>query len=389
MHFCYHVLSAGKKKRRKKKNKKIIIILFGENSGKMNANKSIVHLTVSVPDIKKLRNIRDKMSSTALNRFEGRYGDILDLLKVKVQEEAITALIQFYDPPLRCFTFQDFQLTPTLEEMDAMLGFSRIKKVFYTGAGKRVEMSDLAKALEVPVADLEANHKTDGRIQGIKRNYLEAQAMSYAQKKQWDICGHFLALLIFGIVLLPNKAEYVDDAAIHVFTSFRNSNEDPTPTILANIYYTIHDRYEKKRGAISCCLHLLYSWLTSHLYKASYLIKDLTRHEWSQKLRALNADSIFWFARKLNSERIIYKCGEFNNVPLMGTLGCINYNPVLALRQLGHSMDCEPSDQQVEEMFLSDNGKGDPRTLKKIIQAWKHVQTKNYGPKNIVAKEPY
>src|SRR3954471_253403 len=91
-----------KKKEEKKKNKKIIIILFGENSGKMNAKKSIVHLTVSVPDIKKLRNIRDKMSSFALNRFEGRYGDILDLLKVKVQEEAITALIQLYDPPLRC-----------------------------------------------------------------------------------------------------------------------------------------------------------------------------------------------------------------------------------------------------------------------------------------------
>src|SRR4051812_8270499 len=96
----------------------------------MNAKKPIVHLTISVPDIKKLRNIRDKMPSTALNRFEGRYGDILDLLKVKVQEEAITALIQFYDPPLRCFTFHDFQLAPTLEEMDAMLGFSRVKKYF-------------------------------------------------------------------------------------------------------------------------------------------------------------------------------------------------------------------------------------------------------------------
>src|SRR3954463_13508069 len=75
----------------------------------MNAKKPIAHLTVSVPGIKKLRIIRDKMSSNALNRFVGRYGDILDLLKVKVQEEAITALIQFYDPPLRCFTFQDFK----------------------------------------------------------------------------------------------------------------------------------------------------------------------------------------------------------------------------------------------------------------------------------------
>src|SRR3954468_845189 len=110
----------------------------------MSDKKPVVHLAVLVPGIKKLRIIRDKMSANGLNRFVGRYGDILDLLKVKVQEEAITALIQFYDLPLRCFTFQDFQLAPTLEEIDTMLGFSRIKKEFYTGAEKKVEISDLA-----------------------------------------------------------------------------------------------------------------------------------------------------------------------------------------------------------------------------------------------------
>src|SRR4051812_29452999 len=123
MHFCYHVLSAGKKKRRKKKNKKIIIILFGENSGKMNAKKPTVHLTVSVPDIKKLRNIRDKMSSTALNRFEGRYGDILDLLKVKVQEEAITALIHFMIRHLDVSLFRIFSWLLLWRRWMLCLGF--------------------------------------------------------------------------------------------------------------------------------------------------------------------------------------------------------------------------------------------------------------------------
>ncbi|XP_058774423.1 uncharacterized protein LOC131648707 [Vicia villosa] len=105
------------------------------------------------------------MSSSALDRFVVRYGDILDLLR-------------------------DFQLAPTLEEMDAMLGFSRTKKEFYTGIGKEVEISDLAKALGVPATDLESNYKNDGDVHGIKRSYLESQAMCYAQKKQWDICGH-------------------------------------------------------------------------------------------------------------------------------------------------------------------------------------------------------
>src|SRR3954470_8670549 len=138
-----------------------------------------------------------------------------------------------------------------------------------------------------------------------------------------------------------------------------------------------------------CCVHFLYSWLTSHLYKASSFIKDLTRYDWSQKLKALKADSILWYAKKLNSDKVIYKCGEFNNVLLMGTLGCINYNPVLSLRQLGHSMDGEPSEKQIEGLILHDNGKGEPRTLKKVIQAWKHVQRKDFGPKNVIAREPY
>src|SRR3954463_14753934 len=75
----------------------------------MSTKKPIIRFTISIPDIKKLKIIKEKMSSNALNRFVGRYGDILDLLKVKVQEEAINALVQFYDPPLRCFTFQDFK----------------------------------------------------------------------------------------------------------------------------------------------------------------------------------------------------------------------------------------------------------------------------------------
>src|SRR4051812_48247590 len=110
----------------------------------MSTKKPIIHFAVSTPDIKKLKIIKEKLPSSALDRFVARYGGILDLLKVKVQEEAITALAQFYDPPLRCFTFQDFQLAPTLQEMDAMLGFSRIKKEFYTSVGKEIDFSDLA-----------------------------------------------------------------------------------------------------------------------------------------------------------------------------------------------------------------------------------------------------
>jgi hypothetical protein len=56
-------------------------------------------------------------------KFDGRFGNILTLLEVDVQPDVITALVQFYDPYLRCFIFKDFQLATTTEELTGFLGF--------------------------------------------------------------------------------------------------------------------------------------------------------------------------------------------------------------------------------------------------------------------------
>ena len=41
---------------------------------------------------------------------------------VEVSTEAIASLAQYYDQPLRCFTFGDFQLSPMVEEFEEILG---------------------------------------------------------------------------------------------------------------------------------------------------------------------------------------------------------------------------------------------------------------------------
>ena len=40
--------------------------------------------------------------------FRKAYGKIWDLAMVEVSTEAIASLAQYYDQPLRCFTFGDF-----------------------------------------------------------------------------------------------------------------------------------------------------------------------------------------------------------------------------------------------------------------------------------------
>jgi len=59
-----------------------------------------------------------KLKTIKIEAFGKRYENLLNLMEVKVQRPSITSLAQYYDSPLRCFTFQDFQLAPIVDEFE-------------------------------------------------------------------------------------------------------------------------------------------------------------------------------------------------------------------------------------------------------------------------------
>jgi hypothetical protein len=79
-------------------------------------------LKIKVPQVESLKILSDGMTPIGKSRFQADYGLTLNLLRVNIDPMALTTLAQFYDLPLRCFTFQDFQLAPTLEEFAKDLG---------------------------------------------------------------------------------------------------------------------------------------------------------------------------------------------------------------------------------------------------------------------------
>ncbi|CAL5185119.1 unnamed protein product [Lathyrus oleraceus] len=68
---------------------------------------------------------------------------------------------------------------------------------------------------------------------------------------------------------------------------------------------------------------------------------------------SLTNDDIVWYDSALSVLDIIDSCGEFSNVPLIGTQGGINYNPALSRRQLGFPLRDKPNNTQLEGLFLS------------------------------------
>jgi len=60
---------------------------------------------------------------------------------------------------------------------------------------------------------------------------------------------------------------------------------------------------------------------------------------WEELLAGMVGASVSWFPRwKEEGAGVLCSNEGFPNIPLMGTRGCINYNPILAIGQLGYPM---------------------------------------------------
>ncbi|XP_050919164.1 uncharacterized protein LOC127136674 [Lathyrus oleraceus] len=226
----------------------------------------------------------------------------------------------------------------------------------YRGLGQIPKPKELEEVLDIPVKDLTPNIKIWGKVQGIPQEYLEKIAQNFAKAQKWEAYDTIMALLIFGLVLFPNVEKLVDVGAISVFWAVKIKNEDPVPALLEDVYHTLHLRFEKKGGLMLCCIPLLYQWFVSHVFKYVDTVEGM--------------DGI-------------------QMVSKAGSKGCINYNPVFAIRQLGYLITYKPDDQLLEGFVFHDME--DLVRLRRVIQAWKkvHFRGQDKGKGVVGDREPY
>ncbi|XP_061338461.1 uncharacterized protein LOC133285268 [Gastrolobium bilobum] len=362
-----------------------------------------LHLKAKKPETESLKVLGRMLKKPQQLTLARKYGNVLDLLEVDVQVEAITAIAQDYDSPLRCFTFQDFQLAPTLEEFEQIFGLSLEEEKPYCYIGHYPSMHVVAEILKVQVRDLQERKQIRNETVGFPRKYLEEHLHHLAEEGEWDTFIDVLALTIYGILIFPNIDEFVDFAAIDVFVARKFKRENPVPAILADVYYTLSFCHERKGKRILCCLPVLFIWLTAHMfnrgYKAAcpiadfrmYQLKAKSGREWVETLAKLDGKSVRWYPEWAKIEALVYQCGDFPNVPLQGTRGCINYNPSLALRQLGYPMKEAPTEDMTISFLLYDLSPENTTMIKRVRNAWDKVvrKGKELGVRSCDCKENY
>ncbi|KAH1189644.1 hypothetical protein GmHk_20G057375 [Glycine max] len=317
-------------------------------------------------DVTSLKELGLLMGPLQRQAFRKVYGNILDLTAAEVFMEAVVSLAQYYDQQLRCFTFGDFQIVPTVEEFEEILGCPLGGRKPYLFSGFLPSLSKIAAVVRDSAKELDRMKQTRNGVVGLPRKYLEGKARDMASQEKWVPFADILALLIFGVVLFLNVDGLVDLAAIDAFLAYHHSKESLVVAILADLFDTLDRRCEKNSAQIVCCLPALCVWLVSHLFQQdirhpcplqSYCsCVEKRRVDWDQHLAGIGGNTINWFPRwKEGNEGVLFSCGDYPNVPLIGTRGCINYNPALAIRQLGYPMRGAPTEESLSKLFPNYN----------------------------------
>ncbi|XP_047148518.1 uncharacterized protein LOC124820796 [Vigna umbellata] len=276
-------------------------------------------------------------------------------MEVEVHLPAIIALAQYYDSPLRCFTFQDFQLAPTIEEFEHILGLPLEGTTPYQHLEHHASISTIAAIMKLQPKELEDRLVTRHQMCGLTHGYLEQYLQHLADKEEWETFMDVLALIVYDIVLFSKIEDFVDYTAIDVFVARKTRSENPVTVVLTDVYGTMSFCHERKGKKILCCLSALYAWMTARVFKGAVNVKrpsenlshqglkDKGGNEWAHFFASLNGGKLNWLLPWLGIKQSIQYCGRFPNVSLIGARYCINYNPLLVQRQFGHPMKWAPS----------------------------------------------
>jgi len=138
---------------------------------------------------------------------------------------------------------------------------------------------------------------------------------------------------------------------------------------------------------IVCCTPALYVWFVSHIFnhesrfvcpiRGHRMCLGKDRANWKELLAGMTGASISWFPWwKEGGAGVLCLCEGFPNIPLIGTRGCINYNLVLAIRQLGYPMRGAPSEETIVPFIARGFNEANTKTLQKIRKAWNKVERK-------------
>ncbi|RDX61892.1 hypothetical protein CR513_59831, partial [Mucuna pruriens] len=222
------------------------------------SKRETMSIKVKAPDSLVLKRYAEMLKGSTRRIFGVRYGKILDLVEIEVQSEVLSVIAQFYDPSVRSFLFKDFQLAPTLEEYEHILGRPLIDGSPYLYQCNLPSWGRITKLLRVLEMELIKRKQQRSGIEGIPLSYLEEKMHFLLEIREWDNLIDVLGLAMYGIILLPHLNDYIDLEAINAFLATWERGSSSVVVVLENTYYSLQRCHDGRGRRLTCCMPALY-----------------------------------------------------------------------------------------------------------------------------------
>ncbi|KAL1144527.1 hypothetical protein V6Z11_A11G238400 [Gossypium hirsutum] len=331
-------------------------------------------IRVTQNDLQELRDIWNSWNGEVKQLFCCNYGDLPYLLDVKVDKYLFRALAQFWNPAYSCFTFGEVDLVPTVEEYMALLNCPKIQadRAYSRPVNVPPFLKKLMNITGMSEQWVAAHIKQKGDSKCIPWRNLRDFILAHPNlKKRVDV----FALSLYGLIVFPKALGHIDEAVSDLFDRL-DKGTTPVPVILAETFQSLNKCRRAGEGRFIGCAQLLLAWDYSPLRElvATSRRDNISEERWITILQNLRAEDVEWRASWLIPDEILYRCGDFDWVPLVGIWGAIGYAPLMVLRQY-RSRQFIPVTQrlaQCEFLYKDNNYK---KRVREISDAWNQTRT--------------
>ncbi|KAG8489892.1 hypothetical protein CXB51_015366 [Gossypium anomalum] len=322
-------------------------------------------INVAQNELQELRDVWASWDEGTKQLFYQNYGDISCLLDIWVDKHLFRGMVQFWNSAYKCFTFGEVDLVPTMEEYTALLRCPRVqvRKAYARVFNSQTFVKKLIS------------------ISGMSEPWVTARIQQKGDSKciPWENLRD-LAL------------RHVDESVIDLFERLEKGIT-PVPAILAETFRSLSTCRKTGKGRFIGCAQLLMVWFHGHFWKVdkiSYRVfsenysplkeeaaiqrrEDISEKKWMEILQNLKEGDIEWRAYWMVPDEIMYRCGNFDWVPLLGIWGATWYTPLLALRQY-KSRQFVPTTHGLAQCEFSFKGAHYKKKVRELSDAWKQTR---------------
>ncbi|KAG8485127.1 hypothetical protein CXB51_021675 [Gossypium anomalum] len=341
-------------------------------------------------NLEDLVRVWNQWDSDTRGIFTERYGDIAHLITIRVDEQLIQAMVRFWDPAYQCFTFNQEDMTPTIEEYAALLRIDNVQfgKIYVKEPKPLTFRKKLVRLTDMTDAWAEKQIKKKNETVCIPWSSLRESVLSHP-----DILKrvNLFALAIYGLVIFPRVLGHIEVAVFDFFERLKQG-VNPVPTILAETFRSLSTCRRVGKGRFIGCAQLLNVWILSHFWKVertpfhmfsktfapleAYLKKEwpkeITEQHWVSVFQNLRAEDITWRAPWIRLSVLLYKCGSQDWVPLLRLWGRVGYAPLLVQRQFS-SRQFIPATGGLAQFEFAFAGEGYMKRVRDIAKSWNEI----------------